>query len=101
MNDQLDVMISVGNVFTPCEFSSQLIKDIKSYELPRIIRITYVIKLRVFCRLVEKGRMRLAINRLNAFMNLVEHHMNHGYVSSTVAEYLIASALEMRTQLQN
>ncbi len=97
MQGQLDVVINVGDVYTPCQLADQIIQTVLSLNMPKSVENSYMANLKKVCRFVEEGKITPAINQLNAFINKVRTDITKGNINQTAGNNLI----DMATNLIN
>jgi hypothetical protein len=95
MTGQLGVVISIGNVYTPCGLASQIIQSVLSLNLSRSVENSYMANLKKVCRFVEEGKTTPAINQLEAFINKVRTDITKGNISEVAGNNLINMAINL------
>jgi hypothetical protein len=75
---QLDVVINVGDVATPCQLADQIIQAVLSLNLRKSVEDSYMDNLKKVCKFVEDGKIFRAIIQLDAFIvkvviDIVQH----------------------------
>jgi hypothetical protein len=95
MTDQLDVVITVGDMYTPCELADQIIQTVLILNLSKSVENSYMANLKKVCRFVEEGKITPAINQLNAFINKVRTDITKGNINQTGGNNLIDMATNL------
>ncbi len=95
MTDQLDVVITVGYVATPCQLADQIVQTVLSLNLPKSVENSYMANLKKVCRFVEEGKITPAINQLNAFINKVRTDITNGNITGVAGNNLINMATNL------
>lgn len=100
LSSQLNVIISIGDVPTPCEMSAKIVSSIESYNLAKAVENSYMANLKKVCPFVESGKFGPAINQLNAFTQKVNQDAAHGIISGAVGDTLVEMAENLVEKLQ-
>jgi hypothetical protein len=100
MTGQIDVVINVGDVPTPCQLTDQIIQAVLSLNLPKSVENSYMAHLKKVCRFVEDGKILRAIIQLDAFIIKVITDMAKDNISDEVGRNLIHMAINLIKQLR-
>jgi hypothetical protein len=100
MTGQIDVVINVGDVPTPCQLTDQIIQAVLSLNLPEPVENSYMTHLKKVCPFVEDGKILRAIVQLDAFIIKVIIDMLKDNISDEAGRNLIHMAIDLMKQLR-
>ena len=86
MTGQLDVVINVGDVSTPCQLADQIIQTVLSLNLPKSVENSYMANLKKVADLLRMARSSRAIIQLDAFIAKVRIDITKGDISESGRE---------------
>lgn len=84
---------------TPEEHAADLVDVVLGLNLPQNIENSYLAHLKKVSTFIEKGKTQPAINQLNAFVHKVAQDYQHGSITLTVHDALIALAAHLIADL--
>jgi hypothetical protein len=92
MTGQLEVIIIVGDVLSPCELASDLIQEVVGLKMHSSIENSYLAHLKKICLFVESGKATPAINQLEAFIKKVNIDISQNKIPIIKGDELIEKA---------
>jgi hypothetical protein len=95
MQGELDVVINVGDVATPCQLADQIIQTVLSLNLPKSVENSYMANLKKVCRFVEDGKILRAIIQLDVFIAKVVIDIVQHDISEAAGRNLINMAIDL------
>lgn len=96
----MDVVITVGDNPTPVEQSEDLIEDIVTLDIPANVENSYMANLQKVATFIEEGKIHVALNQLNAFINKVNQDYAQGILTQEERDQLVDAAEDLIADLQ-
>jgi hypothetical protein len=95
MQGQLDVVINVGEVPTPCQLVDQIIQTVLSLNLRKSVENSYMANLKKVCKFVEDGKVIQAIVQLDVFIAKVVIDVVKHDISEAAGRSLVNMAINL------
>jgi hypothetical protein len=92
MTGQSDVVVTVGDVPSPCELVDRIVDAVVGLNLPKSVENSYMANLKKVCRFVEEGKVEPAVNQVEAFVGKVRTHIQGGKIGEAEGNNLISMA---------
>lgn len=97
----ISVTITVGDNPTPTEQAEDLVDDVVAIDVPTNVLNSYLANLQKVEQFILTGKIKAALNQLNAFINKVEQDFAQGLLTQEEYGVLIAAANNLIADLTN
>jgi len=93
---QIDVVITVGAVQSPTDLTDTIINDVLSDpEMPQEVENSYTANLKKVNVFIADGKINVAVNQLEAFIQKCEQDIDHGVISQEEGDLFIMMAQDV------
>lgn len=96
---QIDVVITVGDVTSPTQLSEMILEDIAQTDLPFEVTNSYVANLKKVGEFVAEGKVRPALEQLDAFIQKVQMDIQFGKIAPELGELYLSMAHDLLAML--